>query len=187
MEWEVSPPLKNFQPRCSNLPILDDYGVGDLGEEYWASWNKKPYVPKKGSIVDHEALMRAAKRLNYPDMSKVQYICDFLKEGASLGIQGEGRWPSAGRNNSSVLDYGARVADSLQGGIEDGYLCGPLTREEVDKIWPEGVKVSPMMVRLKPNGSARIIMDMSWPKKVKLGVGKACSLNEGMKNFAEYR
>ena len=114
MEWEVSPPLKPFKPRCSNPPILDDYGVGDLGEEYWASWNKKHYVPKKGSIVDHEALMKAAKRLNYPDMGKVQYVCDFLKEGASLGIQEEGRWPSAGRNNSSVLDYGARVADSLQ-------------------------------------------------------------------------
>ncbi len=43
-----------------------------------------------------------------------------------------------------------------------------------------------MMVRLKPNGSARIIMDMSWPKKVKLGTGKACSPDEGMKNFEEF-
>ena len=96
------------------MPILEDYGASDLGEEYWATWNKKPYVPKEGSIVNHEALMRAAKRLNYHDMNKVRYICEFLKEGASLGVQGEGRWPSAGKNNSSVLDYGSRVADSLQ-------------------------------------------------------------------------
>ena len=119
-------------------------------------------------------------------MDKVRYICGFLKEGASLGVQGEGQWPSAGKNNSLVLDFDARVADSLQGGIEDGYLCGPLTKEEVDMIWPEGVKISPMMVRLKPNGSARIIMDMSWPKKVKLGEGKACSPNEGMRDYVEY-
>ena len=122
MQWEEAPPLKGFKPRCKNLPILEDYKAQDLGEEYWSKWVKKPYMPKVGSIVDHEALLRAAKRLDYPDIGKVHYICDFLKEGASLGIKGEGRWPSAGRNNSSVLDYGARVADSLQGGIEDGYL-----------------------------------------------------------------
>ena len=52
------------------------------------------------------------------------------------------------------------MADRIQAGIEEGYLCGPLTNEEVDHIWPEGVKVSPMMVRLKPNMSAPIIMDM---------------------------
>ena len=65
-------------------------------------------------------------------------------------------------------------------------MCGPLTKEEVDCIWPKGVTVSPMMVRLKPNGSARIIMDMSWPRKIYLGEGKACSPNEGMKNYKEY-
>ena len=43
-----------------------------------------------------------------------------------------------------------------------------------------------MMVRLKPNGSARIIMDMSWPKKVKLREGKACSPNEGMRDYVEF-
>ena len=42
------------------------------------------------------------------------------------------------------------------------------------------------MVRLKPNGSARIIMDMSWPNKVKLGEGKACSPNEVMRDYVEF-
>ena len=64
-------------------------------------------------MVDHDALLRVAKRLKYPDMGKVSYICDFLREGASLGIEGEGRWPSAGRNNKSNMEFGARVADSI--------------------------------------------------------------------------
>ena len=74
MPWEEAPPLKDFKPRCKNLPILEDYKAQDLGEEYWSKWAKKPYVPKVGSIVDHEALLKAAKRLKYPDMGKVQYL-----------------------------------------------------------------------------------------------------------------
>ena len=38
----------------------------------------------------------------------------------------------------------------------------------------------------KPNGSAHIIMDMSWPRDVFLWGGEPCQLNEGMKNFNEY-
>ena len=44
-----------------------------------------------------------------------------------------------------------------------------------------------MMVRLKPNGLARIIMDMSWPKKVKLGEGKATRGCEIMLNLRKFR
>ena len=43
-----------------------------------------------------------------------------------------------------------------------------------------------MMVRLKPNGSARINMDMSWPKREVLRKGRPCSPNEGMKNYEEF-
>ena len=183
-DWEEAPPLKQFTPKCRNLDILEDYsGSMELGEEYWSKWDKKEYTHRQGSMVDHKALKRVAVRLGYKDMRKVDFICNFLEHGASLGVEGEGRLPSMGDNNATCYQFGSRVADSLQAGINDGYLCGPLTRAEVDTIWPEGVKVSPMMVRLKPNGSARIIMDMSWPRKIYLGDGAACSPNEGMKSY----
>ena len=186
-EWEEAPPLKSFTPKCQNLDILEDYSrTPDLGEEYWAKWDKKAYQERSGSMVDHVALERVANRIGYKDMAKVKHICSFLEQGASLGVEGEGRMPSQGQNNATVNEYGSRVADSLQAGINEGYLCGPLTQQEVTELWPEGVKVSPMMVRLKPNGSARIIMDMSWPRKIYLGDGKACSPNEGMRNFEEF-
>jgi hypothetical protein len=189
-DWEEAPPLKQFTPKCRNLDILEHYsGSKDLGEEYWSKWDKKDYTHRQGSMVDHEALKRVAARLGYKDMGKVDLICNFLEHGAgaSLGVEGEGRMPSMGDNNATCYQYGSRVADSLQAGINDGYLCGPLAIEEVDNIWPEGVKVSPMMVRLKPNGSARIIMDMSWPRKIYLGDGKACSPNEGMRSSRKWR
>ena len=36
------------------------------------------------------------------------------------------------------------------------------------------------------NGAARIIMDMSWPRKIYLGDGAPCNPNGGMKNYQEF-
>ena len=108
--WKEAPPLKTFSPKCNNLEILDDYESSpDLGEEYWSKWNKREYKPRQGSMVDHEALERVATRLGYADMGKVKYISEFLKHGASLGIEGEGRLPSMGQNNHTCYEYGSRV------------------------------------------------------------------------------
>ena len=51
---------------------------------------------------------------------------------------------------------------------------------------PWDPNVSPMTVRLKPDGSARIIMDLLAPHGPKLGEGKACSPNMGMEDFLEF-
>ena len=186
-EWEVSPPLKNFTPKCQNLTVLANYPKGkDLGDAYWAKWVKGEYEPNKGSMIDHVALDKVARRLSFKDMHKVQHIVKMLKEGAKLGVEQEGRWPSQGANSPTAYEYGDRVADSLQKGIIDGYLCGPFSKEEVETIWPEGVKISPIIVRLKPNGAARIIVDLSYPHDQELGKGKPCSPNEGMKNYMEF-
>ena len=80
-------------------------------------------------MVDHDALERVATRLGYADMGKVKYVSEFLKQGAPLGIEGEGRLPSHGQNNHTCYDFGRRVPDSLQTAIEEGYLCGPPTKE----------------------------------------------------------
>ena len=91
-----------------------------------------------------------------------------------MGIEGEGRWPSHGPNNPSSLEFGQRFADSLQTAIKANIMWGPLPEEEMP--WTQ-FKVSPMTVRLKPNGAANIIMDLSWPHEGALGDGKAISVN----------
>ena len=82
-----------------------------------------------------------------------------MEKGAKLGIEGECRWPSEQANNHSTEE---RLVDSLQSGIILGHISGPLTRQEVDTLGD--VKIAPMDVRLKANGSARIIIDMSAPR-----------------------
>ena len=74
MGWEKDPPQKAFKPRCKNLTALESYAAKVLGAEDWAKWVKRPYATKKGSLVDHEALLRIAERLNYSDMGKSAMI-----------------------------------------------------------------------------------------------------------------
>ena len=186
-EWESNPPSKQFKAKNTNLMVLEEYPVGkDYGLDYWSRWTKRDYNPRKGSMVDHNMLRKIAEELNFKDLTKLDHICNMLENGAKLGVEAEGRWPSFEPNSKSIMEYGDRVADSLQMGILDGYIAGPFTKQEVDKIWPEGYKVSPIMVRLKPTGQARIIMDLSAPHGVELGHGEACSPNEGLSGFKEF-
>ena len=167
--------------------ILEEYPVGiDYGPEYWDRWIKREYEPRKGSMVDHKKVRKVAEELKFNDRTKLDHICNMLEHGAKLGVVGEGRWPSFEPNSKSIMEYGDRVADSLQTGILDGYIAGPFTKQEVEEIWPEGYKVSPIMVRLKPNGQARIIVDLSAPHGIELGQGEACSPNEGLSGFKEF-
>ena len=43
-----------------------------------------------------------------------------------MGIEGEGRWPSHRPNNASALEYGHRLADSLQSAIKADIMWRPL-------------------------------------------------------------
>ena len=91
--------------------------------------------------------------------------------------------PSNGPNNESALEFGQRLADSLQSAIKADIMWGPLTEEEMP--WPQ-YKVSPMTVRFRPNGAARIIMNLSWPHEGKLGDGKTISVNAGMSDWESF-
>ena len=186
-DWEQEPIKKVFKAKNKNVPILKTYPRGqDFGEEYWSKWIRNEYSRTKGSLIDHVKFGRVAQELGYGNIKKIEYIKDFLENGAVLGVESNGRWPSVGKNSPSAYEYGERVADSLQQGIRDGYLFGPFTASECYTLWPQGFKVSPIMVRLKPNGSARIIMDLSHPRDVQLHTEEACSPNTGMKNFTPF-
>ena len=162
MGLEETPAMKVFTPKNRNLQILEEYPIGeDLGEEYCRGWYNNPYKPDRGSFMDHTQIERIADEVGYKRRLKMKEIITNLRDGADLGITGEGRWPSVGVNNPSVAQYGERVADSLQSGILQGYIYGPIKEEDLP--WFE-VKVAPMTVRLKPNGTARIIIDLGWPR-----------------------
>ena len=195
---EVEPPLKAFRKKCENLPTLESYREVDLEEDdaFWEKWVKNPLEnTQEGPRLDPQAIREVAEKANYEGAAKVREITSIMEKGAELGIEGEGRWPSEQANNPSTEEYGERLVDSLQSGILLGHISGPLTRQEVDTLGE--VKIAPMDVRLKANGSARIIIDMSAPRPrvwtaggmsrmARLGDGKALSPNAGMEGWKEF-
>ena len=181
MNMEKEPALKTFVPANKNLPLLKEYAQ-TLKDEYWEKWETNPYREEKGSFIKHQEVRKVAEEMNFREKEKVEMVATMLENGASLGVEGEGRWSSWEPNNPSVYEYGSRVADALQTGIREGIIYGPMKKEDL----PWDPKVSPMTVRLKPNGSARIIMDLSAPHGPTLGEGEACSPNMGMENYEEF-
>ena len=104
---EPTPPQKVFKAKNDNLLLLDKYPEGvDLGDHYWGKWREKPYEIERGSLMDHRPLERIAEEVGYIRRTKLAEIVRTLRDGADLGIEGEGRWPSHGRNNISIETYG---------------------------------------------------------------------------------
>ena len=103
-----------------------------------------------------------------------------LEHGAKLGVEAEDRCPFFEPNSKFIMGKGDRVADNLQRDILDG--C----KTKVDKIGPDGYKISPIFVRLKQTGQARIMSDLPAPQRVEMDRGEAWSPYEdlrGVKGF----
>ena len=81
--------------------------------------------------------------------------------GADIGCTGRARLPTFSTNAKSAYLYGDRVCDALAEIISDGIMVGPLDEEEIP--WKD-ITISPIMVRLKPTGKARIIVNLSHPE-----------------------
>ena len=50
-----------------------------------------------------------------------------------------------------------------QARVHSGIAAGPFTRQELEAEGLKEIKINPIQVRLKPNGKARIILDLSSP------------------------
>ena len=101
-----------------------------------------------------------AHTLGHTKTIRLERVCKRLDDGADIGCHGRGRMPTRIPNGASAYEHGERVANALQLWVQQGIAVGPLREEEIP--W-EDITVSPILVRLKPNGSARIIVNMSSP------------------------
>ena len=92
-----------------------------------------------------------------------------LKEGVRLGVKEEFKVSSVSNNAASSMEYGEQVTDALVGWLHEGFAIGPFDTEEVPF---EKTRISGVMCKIKPTGSARVIINMS--------KGKPFSVNEGI-------
>ena len=154
------PPMKEFKAKMG-LQKLQDYKKPPLAN-FWSSWPKRTFeqaLPSK-SWVNSGRLRELAMKYQYSDWARLERVCHRLDHGANIGCNGRARLPTIGTNAISAYTFGDRVCDTLAKMIKDGIMVGPLDEEEIP--W-EGITISPIMVRLKPNGTARLIINLSHP------------------------
>ncbi len=90
---------------------------------------------------------------------QLQKVCADLTDGANIGCLGAARSPSMSKNTSSAFMYGEHVTDALASWIKKGFVYGPVDASEI----PHNAKVNGILCRPKPDGSVRVILNMSAP------------------------
>lgn len=91
-----------------------------------------------------------------------------LKYGVKIGCNGTFRQPTFATNAPSAYADGPQVSDAIADWLKKGFAYGPVPLDQV----PTNAKFSGIMTKPKPNGSVRIILNLSAP----LG----SSVNEGI-------
>lgn len=162
------PELKVFKPKFK-LPVLTNY-KDPAPSWFWALFPSNLSQPAV-SMVDADKLRAAAMSARYPDRKTLNKVYADLKFGARIGCGTGFRSPTRSSNAPSALDHGQHVSDSIADWISKGFVYGPVPLEEV----PVSAKFSGLMTRPKPNGSVRIILNLSSPvgNCVNEGIDKA--------------
>ena len=156
---------KVFKPRFPEIPTLTNYKEGG-GEEYW----KKFPVNLEDKVepdFSHKALSALVEKVGCSDRARVDRVLGYLREGADIGCKGIYRCSTSSSNATSSYESGREVSDAIAGWIADKYAYGPVEEDEV----PAEAKVSGIMVKKKPNGAARVILNLSAPAGVSVNEG----------------
>ena len=161
------PPVKVFKPK-HKLPELLDYAQA-APESFWQKFPRCDSWPAK-SRVNPAKIEGLALTLGCSDGEMLKVVCTDLAEGADIGCRGEYRGSTMSTNAASAMDFPREITDAVCDWVTKGFAFGPVNKEDL----PVGAKVNGIMCRVKPNGGARIILNMSAPK------GR--SVNDGIDN-----
>ena len=148
---------KIFKPKHPELQKLCSY-KGKASEGFWAHFPKNYAWPGK-SLVDAKALEQLGRELNLID-ERFETVLNDLRHGALLGCRGEPRLPTRSSNSASAYEFGWQVTDAIACWASKGFVYGPVAPSAL----PKAAKVNGIMVREKPNGSVRVILNLSAPK-----------------------
>jgi hypothetical protein len=160
-------PKKIFTPKHP-LPTLNSYN-GAANQDFWKAFPTNHKWPGK-SLINADALELLGSSLGIID-DRFMLVLNDIRYGASIGCRGEARLPTRSKNAPSAFEFGPQVTDAIADWVVKGFAHGPVRPRDL----PAGAKVAGMMCRQKPNGSVRIIQNLSSPKSrsVNDGINKA--------------
>lgn len=150
------PPMKTFKPKYK-LPLLQSYKTKP-DKTYWEIFPTN-YKPQCTSLVDPIKLKALALDTGFQDLSTLDKICVDLTYGADIGCRGSARTPSFSTNAPSAYEFAPHVSDAIADWLNKGFAYGPVPIEQI----PPTAKVNGIMTKPKPNGSVRIILNLSAP------------------------
>ena len=151
------PPAKKFCPKF-NLPVLSSYS-GSGSSDFWEIFPVN-HNESVRSMVNGYALKSLAVSCGFQDLVLLDQVCKDLNFGAVIECKGKFRRAGKARNAPSAIEEGVKVTDCIADWVCKKFVFGPVSLEEI----PAHAKVSGLMTRPKPNGSVRIIMNLSAPK-----------------------
>ena len=163
-EWLAAPRKKVFKAKFE-LPELRSYKGAGSG----AFWGKFPVNRELGrpEMLKAGALVELAHEVGCGDWDRLWTVCRDIKYGADIGCRGPSRMATVSSNAPSAAEFGRQVSDAVADWVKKGFAAGPYGEEEV----PAAAKISGIMCREKPNGSVRIILNLSAPKGVSVNDG----------------
>ena len=162
--WLAAPEKKAFKPKYQ-LPVLDRYDTVAV-DQFWSGF--PVFKPATGqSMVNATQLVELAHQFGCSDWDRLFTVCQDLKYGAKVGCEGLARAASFSQNAKSSFKFGQQVTDAIADWVKKGFAAGPFDESEV----PAAAKVNSIMCREKPNGSVRIILNLSAPAGMSVNDG----------------
>ena len=157
---------KVFRPKFPEIPKVDCYRrIGDKG--FWEAFPINLKCPADPG-VDWKALRGLCDAMGVDMDEKTKKVIGWVRDGARIGCEGRFRAASSSGNAKGAYECGPQVTDAIAAWVSQGYAFGPVEEGEV----PAGAKINGILTRQKPNGSVRIILNLSAPK--------GFSVNEGV-------
>ena len=163
-DWLAPPKQKIFKQK-HNVSELVDYATA-AHEGFWEGFPKQLDMSLP-VIWNVEELVKLAHEVGCEDWNRLWLVCQDIKYGANIGCTGVGRTPTISGNAKSAHTFGKQVTDAIADWIVKGFAAGPFEEHEI----PADAKVSGIMCREKPNGSVRIILNLSAPARISVKDG----------------
>lgn len=148
---------KIFNPKWPEIQKRPEYK--SAAEPEW--WNKFPVNLECPaiSVISPDAVRSAVQQWGCGEKDALGKLIIDLEQGADIGCKGLARSSSVSGNAPSAYQFGFQVTDAVADWIHKKFVYGPVDAADV----PANAKINGIMVREKPNGAARVILNLSAP------------------------
>jgi hypothetical protein len=114
-----------------------------------------------------EMLCQLADKVGVTDIARLNRVADRLKFGADIGCRGKYRAPTQCDNAKDAYRFGRQVTDAVASWIHKKFVYGPVSEDDL----PADAKVNCLLIREKPDGTVRIILNLSSPDGLSVNEG----------------